>query len=236
MIQERSSLHGGGWFALDPSDQGFEIDGLWRNEFRPVRLVMPELGDELVDVPTVNHPLPVLPVRPAQATIATEDPVIRATPSGFDPTKQTLKADFSFEWTLPVEWFRWFSYPSSAIYRVEFFLGVAPGQSQPPTWELDVSSWLNKAILSAATVTASQDGYKAKWLVSGLASFQGIAPKVKLSASVSELNYGYIKRSQIYLYLDGNAAGSYLDVRKAGDTNSECDVDTSQGGGTQLFV
>lgn len=215
MLQERYSIHGGAFFQLDGSDEGFTVDGPWHAQLVPLRAVYPMLAPAVVDVPTLNHPLYLKPVEPTPTQLVMDHPTVTAKVLEKYPEKANVKALFELEWALPKQWLQWFSHPAATMLKVEVFLQVPPALSSPPVWTLDVSGLLEKAVLSAAAVSAAKNSYTAKWFVSGLFSFQGVVPKFKLSVVVDNLNAGYTTRAQFYAYLDGNAAGPFFDVLKA---------------------
>lgn len=133
---------------------------------------------------------------------------------GVDWSTQPKQMDLGFEWTLPLEWVKWFSTAGYSVLSVEFYVGIrAEWVEDTPVFEVDLAELFVVSWLSKSAYSATNGYYIFKAICAGTFKFLGVAPvlRVRSKAGVS----GQIQGERIFISLELKGYYSGTLVNKA---------------------
>lgn len=188
------------------------ITGRWAWRMAVERSTATALSEQLIDLPSVNHPLLLKPGGVKASTIKLDSPVI----SGYRAWSEPLAdARWDFQWDFSVEWAKWLGHPGVINLELTLFLGKPePGTFRTaPVVDFNLSKFLVNAVVTAAVLTETGAGWSAKLLAAGSYAFQGVAPAVHVGVNVLKCSKSDVK-AQIYLDVKAAYAAPYMDVEE----------------------
>lgn len=218
------AFQAGAKYQWDVSTGQTVISGPYCGPMRCVSDTADALFEEVVDVPSVGHPMHLAPRVPEDKTFVFSSYQLDSD----QPTSPNAQASWSWTVTIPKDFAALASYSGAVTLRLNFTVyvsdGYAPSDAKYASFKLDVSQWLLNAKVVQAIFSRGSGYLQATVMAVGTYAFQGVAPLLKGVLEWRVFKIGDPDTHAFRMQAECDYAGAYFDI--AWDETSR-DSDTS---------